>query len=890
LRIILKQAYLYIGNLFTENLFTGNLMSSTMIAKRRADYTVSEFTIDTVNLIVELDPQKTLVTSTLNITRNLSGADRLTLDGEGLKLKSVQIDGQAAIENTDYFVNENSLVLILNKDSAVVEIQNTISPENNTSLEGLYFVSDAYCTQCEAQGFRKITYFLDRPDVLSVYTVTIISADPSLTYLLSNGNKIEDVTLDDGRRKVVWHDPHYKPCYLFALVAGHFDLLEDSFTTSEGRHVALQVFVDEGRLHQASHAMASLKRAMKWDEETFCLAYDLDIYMIVAVDFFNMGAMENKGLNVFNSKFVLAEPATATDEDYFNIESIIAHEYFHNWTGNRVTCRDWFQLSLKEGLTVFRDQKFSADMSSELGCRIKQVKVMREHQFAEDAGPMSHPIRPDEVVEMNNFYTVTVYDKGAEVIRMLHTLLTKEGFKRGMDMYFKRHDGQAVTCDDFVQAMQDANEVDLGHFKRWYSQSGTPVIKVENTRGCFRLTQINLATADQQEKQPLYIPVNISLLDEQGNEVFIDKNKTGTFVLNETSQSIPFDDNGEQYVPVLLSDFSAPVKVDYHYSLEQLLHIVRYAQDHYAKWDASQMVFTKLIGSAYTEASTKQLPFERALEQLVEYLQRAELPHDVTAQLLTLPSFETLSVGYRELDPLALNDARERVYGRLAMCAGKWCGDLLAQLPKVDYEYAQAQVNMRSLKAVCHKLLALYNHHKNNDSGLLSAYSHADNMTDKLSILKAAQQSDVNVFDALMQQFEDDFSGDPVVMDKWFSLHATTLRSDILSRLDLLQAHAQFSIKNPNKVRALIGSFAFYNTQGFHAADGSGYRYVVDYLAELDKLNPQVASRIITPLLQLNRYNERHQGLMRAQLSRLFTHKTLSRDLFEKLSKTLAQQ
>ncbi|WP_371193119.1 aminopeptidase N [Glaciecola sp. SC05] len=863
-------------------------MSTTMTAKRREDYQPSNYSIDSVELSFELSPQKTRVKSRLKVTRNDSAATKIDLDGIALEFISLHINGEKALAERDFTLTDSGISIVLDIDSAIVEIENSISPENNTSLEGLYYVSKAFCTQCEAQGFRKITYFLDRPDVLSIYTVTIISDDPSLSYLLSNGNKIEDSILEDGRRKVVWHDPHYKPCYLFALVAGHFDLLEDRFISSEGREIALQVFVDEGRLNQAEHAMTSLKKAMRWDEETFDLAYDLDIYMIVAVDFFNMGAMENKGLNVFNSKFVLAEPNTATDEDYFNIESIIAHEYFHNWTGNRVTCRDWFQLSLKEGLTVFRDQKFSADMSSELSCRIKQVKVMREHQFAEDASPMSHPIRPEEVLEMNNFYTVTVYDKGAEVIRMMHTLLTPAGFGRGMKLYFERHDGQAVTCDDFVQAMQDANDVDLGHFKRWYSQSGTPVVKVEKgDDGVLNFSQENAATADQTEKHPLYIPIKLSLLDSQGHESLADEQQSGTFVLDDRTAQIKLKQSLISAVPVLLADFSAPVKIEYQYKMDDLLHIMRFAESHYAKWDASQMLYSRLINMAYIGDPDAAVASQAVLKKLLDVVTELKLPDDVSAQLLSLPSFETLSVSYQDLAPLRLLNAQEGLYEQLAQTLGLWCKRVLSEQIKPIYAYEQSQVKMRALKAVCLKLHARYCFLNKQETGLAAVYLNADNMTDKLAVLKAAQQSDVAVFDNLMQQFEDEFGHDAVVMDKWFALHATASRADILARLDLLQAHGQYSIKNPNKVRSLIGSFAFYNTQGFHAEDGSGYRFVINYLAELDKLNPQVAARIITPLLQIHRYNDKHRSMMVTQLNRLFTQKELSRDLFEKLSKTL---
>jgi aminopeptidase N len=866
-----------------------------MQAKRRQDYQPCAFSIDSVELCFELSKANTRVTSKLLVTRNDDSATKISLDGEDIVLQSLYIDGRKAEENTDYTVSDSALEINITGESTVLEIENTLSPEANTSLEGLYYVSNAFCTQCEAEGFRKITYFLDRPDVLSVYTVTIISDDENLKQLLSNGNKTDDFVMPDGRRKVVWHDPHYKPCYLFALVAGDFDCLEDTFITSEGRSVALQVYVDKGRLHQAHHAMASLKRAMKWDEDTYGLAYDLDIYMIVAVDFFNMGAMENKGLNVFNSKFVLAEPSTATDDDYFNIESIIAHEYFHNWTGNRVTCRDWFQLSLKEGLTVFRDQRFSADMSSELGTRISQVKVMREHQFAEDAGPMSHPIRPDEVVEMNNFYTVTVYDKGAEVIRMMHTLLGVDGFRKGMDLYFERHDGQAVTCDDFVQAMQDANNVDLTHFKRWYSQSGTPQIKVIASEiGELIVSQYNAPTADQQVKEDLFIPFNISVIDESGQEHLLSGTNDGTLILDAEQKCVPLPDKTQRYVPVLLADFSAPVTVKYNYSKDDLIHIIRFAQSHYAKWDASQKLYAMLIGEIYANQGGMSLALEHTIaplfDELLTYIASSNLPDDVVAQLLTLPSFETLGVEYQNLLPLTLDASRDSVHKALAKSAHTWALKTLKRESNQAYAYEQGQVHWRSLKSVCCKLIAIAS--ANVGEGAISftdIYVSSDNMTDKLAAIKAVQQTDADVFDALMQRFEGQYGHDPVVMDKWFALQASAVRTDILSRLDLLKAHGTFSIKNPNKVRAVMGTFAFYNTAGFHAADGSGYRYVVDYLMELDALNPQVAARIVTPMLQLQRYAAGHQELIKSQLTRLFNTKGLSRDLFEKLSKTLSK-
>ncbi|MDT0627158.1 aminopeptidase N [Alteromonas sp. W364] len=873
------------------------------ISKKRSDYRAPEYLIDTINLFVRLHPTETSVVSELNIRLNTSverhDAD-LCLDGQDLQLKAVLLNGERV---DSYVQNQNQLIIpyesIKDLKEFTLSISNTINPQDNGSLEGLYLSNNAYCTQCEAEGFRKITYFLDRPDVLSVYTVKIEADKQQFPHVLSNGNLIEDTTNERGLRCVTWHDPFPKPCYLFALVAGDFDKLSDSFTTSSGREVALELFVDKGKREQGHHALSSLKKAMKWDEEAFGLEYDLDIYMVVAVDFFNMGAMENKGLNVFNSKYVLADANTATDDDFFNIESIIGHEYFHNWTGNRVTCRDWFQLSLKEGLTVFRDQKFSADMFSELATRINQVKVMREHQFAEDAGPMSHPIRPDEVIEMNNFYTVTVYDKGAEVIRMLHTLLGESGFRAGMDLYFERHDGQAVTCDDFVNAMQDANDADLNHFKLWYSQSGTPEVTVEKIPKTehepmrLQFSQTTSPTSDQVNKQALYLPIKLECIEYNGSSVALDLQQ-GTFVLDTETASL--DVHANDCVPVLLSDFSAPVKVHYDYSLEELLLILQHAQSDYSRWDASQSIYQRLITQHYESMTSQKnkdvVQASRIDNDVIEILQKVfvELEHEpeLLSELLTVPSTESLMQGLSDVDPLLLVAAKKNVIGELSRALSSYLITRYQALTKLDkdYVYNKESANHRRLSNAMLYLLA------SNDTEEVQAmiqdrYRRADNMTDLLGALKAAQQSSLSLFEDLMQKFEESYQDNAVVMDKWFSLHATTSYSDILERLTLLASHRQFNMKNPNKVRSLVGSFAFYNTAGFHAKDGSGYRFLADYLINLDAINPQVAARLVTPLIQRNGYNQHCNDLMKKQLERIMANKTLSNDLFEKVSKSL---
>ena len=861
-------------------------MSQTNI-KRREDYLAPSFFIDEIELTIELDPKETLVKSTLKVRRNLDAANTasdLMLDGEGLKLKSVFIDG---LEISDYLVSDTHLTLpnASLSDSFELKIENVVSPESNTSLEGLYLTDGAYCTQCEAEGFRKITYFLDRPDVLSIYTCNIITDSQDLKCLLSNGNKTQDKILNNGKRIVTWHDPHKKPCYLFALVAGDFDCLADQYTTQSGRDVKLELFVEKGRLAQGRHALDSLKKSMQWDEQTYDLEYDLDIYMVVAVDFFNMGAMENKGLNVFNSKYVLAAPDTATDQDYFNIEAIIAHEYFHNWTGNRVTCRDWFQLSLKEGLTVFRDQSFSADMFNPLSTRIDQVKVMKEHQFAEDAGPMSHPIRPEEVIEMNNFYTVTVYDKGAEVIRMMHTILGKDGFRKGMALYFKRHDGQAVTCDDFVTAMEDANGKDLGKFKRWYSQSGTPEVKVSKSSGEINgllFEQINKPTADQASKQTMYIPIAIECLTNEGKQIALESN---IFVLDKYKDELEIDTNSKSFIPVLLSDFSAPIKIEYPYTDRELLTIAKSSASDYSKWDAIQQFYVKQIVAHYHNPSFEiDNGVYDSIKQIIEANQ--DNP-GILAELINLPSTETLLLEVDEVDPLRMSDARQEILNLLSNSLETALLKLYQLITPVKYEYSKAQVNKRKLKNNALSLLA--NSQNKSVVSLLieEQYFCADNMTDKLGAIKAAQQCELSLFDRLLSDFEQKYQHDAVVMDKWFTLNANTYRNNMLSHLDIICAHSQYSITNPNKVRSVMGSFAFYNTKGFHAVDGSGYKYVADFLIKLDKINPQVASRIVTCLISWKKYDQVRQALMKDQLSRLLTNKDLSKDLFEKVSKSL---
>ena len=856
--------------------------------KRRADYLPPDFTISSVSLSIYLHPTKTRVVSDLTIERKGDNKASLVLDGEKLNLISVAIDGKVV---PSPIVEASSLTLESVPDNFTLHIETEIDPDNNQALEGLYRSNGVYCTQCEAEGFRRITYFLDRPDILATYRVTLHGDKAALPTMLANGNLIEQGNNSDGTHWVTWEDPFPKPSYLFAVVAGDFDQLTDTYTTVSGRKVALELYVDKGKRERGHFALESLKRAMKWDEDTFGLEYDLDVYMIVAVDFFNMGAMENKGLNIFNSKFVLADQKTATDEDFFNVESVIAHEYFHNWTGNRVTCRDWFQLSLKEGLTVFRDQQFSADMTSELSNRIKHVRVMREHQFAEDASAMSHPIRPDEVMEMNNFYTVTVYDKGAEVIRMFHTLLGPDGFRKGMDEYFRRHDGQAVTCDDFVAAMQFATDRDLTQFSRWYSQSGTPELSISSVfdestqKHTFHLSQHTPPTADQKDKLPLVLPVAIEILDSEGNHYSDEGDviQNNMIVLEDESITFTVKASASSLTPVLLGSFSAPAKVCNVLSPSDYLTIFRFANDDFNRWDALQQLYDWCITQYQYEKT--DLISEAIWEGLHQVIDAEKENFELLGECLVIPSFETLCQTRTDIDVASLVAARERF---CADFAKKLATPLLALLSSThtgDYVYSQQAVNARRCKNVVLSHLARVEDH----ASLCETHFHqADNMTDTLGALKAAQYGHTAQFSSLMEAFENTWKEDPLVLDKWFALHATQPRRDILAHISMLKEHPQFSMGNPNRVRALIGSFAFYNSTGFHASDGSGYKFVTDYLLELDKTNPQVASRIVTPLTQWQQFASSHQEQMKQQLSRLLNQKGISRDLFEKVSKSLA--
>ncbi|WP_369308169.1 aminopeptidase N [Providencia rettgeri] len=870
-------------------------MTQLRQAKYRQDYQAPDYTITEIDLDFNLDPVKTVVTAVSKVKRINPQSSTLELHGEDLSLVSIEIEGKAW---SDYQQSEGKLIIKSLPEAFTLRIVNEISPEKNTALEGLYVSGEALCTQCEAEGFRHITFYQDRPDVLARYTTTITADKTRYPYLLSNGNRIAEGELENGRHWVKWEDPFPKPSYLFALVAGDFDVLKDTFVTRSGREVALELFVDKGNLDRAPWAMQSLKNAMKWDEDRFGLEYDLDIYMIVAVDFFNMGAMENKGLNVFNSKYVLAKSETATDKDYLNIESVIGHEYFHNWTGNRITCRDWFQLSLKEGLTVFRDQEFSSDLGSRSVNRINNVKVMRAAQFAEDASPMAHPIRPEKVIEMNNFYTLTVYEKGSEVIRMIHTLLGEEMFQAGMQLYIHRHDGSAATCDDFVQAMEDASNVDLSLFRRWYSQSGTPVLTVrdeyspEKQQYTLHVSQMTPPTLDQTEKHALHIPLDIELYDEEGAVIPLKRDGSAVnSVLNVTqeTQSFVFDEVPSQPVPSLLREFSAPVKLDYHYTDEQLAFLMQHASNEFSRWDAAQQLinnYAKINVTKYQKGEALILP-ESVIDAFRAVLLSESVDPALAALILTLPSENEIAELFTVIDPVAIHEVVNFIHHRLA---NEMSDEFLAVYRSINidgYRVDHQDIAKRSLRNVCLQYLA-----SNDDVAMANKlveeqYKNADNMTDSLAALTAANEAQLPCHAQLMADFDERWHHDGLVMDKWFTLQGSSPAKGTLSKVRQLLNHRSFSMSNPNRVRSLVGAFTAGNPVNFHAEDSSGYQFLYEILVDLNTRNPQVASRLIEPLIRLKRYDEKRQAQMRKVLEQLKALDNLSGDLFEKITKAL---
>lgn len=861
----------------------------------RKNYQVPVYLIDELFLDFCLGDKDCVVTARSNMFLNPvneAATRELVLYGEELELLEIQIDG-VPLNTEQYQKDKKGLTLLDLPEKFVLEVKTRIFPDKNTALEGLYRSSGNFCTQCEAESFRKITYYQDRPDVMARFTTRIEADKKSCPVLLSNGNQIESGDLADNRHFAVWEDPFPKPCYLFALVAGDLVKIEDTFLTKSGRNINLHIFVQARNRDKCGHAMRSLKKSMRWDEDVFGLEYDLETFMIVAVDDFNMGAMENKGLNVFNSKYVLASQETATDQDYLGVEGVIAHEYFHNWTGNRVTCRDWFQLSLKEGLTVFRDQEFSSDMNSRAVQRIDDVRILRNFQFREDAGPMAHPVRPDSYVEINNFYTVTIYNKGAEVIRMMHRLLGADKFRKGMDLYFERHDGQAVTCDDFVAAMTDASGIDLEQFKRWYSQAGTPVLEVEEEWNAedhvytLCLSQSCPSTPGQEKKQPFHIPIAFGLSDASGRDMKLQNN---LLELREEKQTFSFPGIQEKPVLSLLRGFSAPVKIKSWQQREQLAFLMAHDSDPFNRWDAS----FRLSESVILELTEKFQKNEEArldplfIEAVQKILADKASDKSLLAMALALPEESYLAQQMNVIDPDALHAARKFVRQELAVICAEdlrtvWNENRL----EWKYELSPEAMGKRKLKNSClSTLLAAQSPEEIDITGAKAQYYQCTNMTDVIAVLAALVHCDIPARQELLDDFYTKWQDDQLVMDKWLILQASSSMPMTLQAVQALMGHPAFSMGNPNKIRSLIGSFGA-NHFHFHAADGAGYQFLADQIITLDSTNPQIASRLTSPFAAWRRYDSERQELMRNQLQRIMDKEGLSGGVYEMVKRSL---
>jgi aminopeptidase N len=875
------------------------------------DYQAPEYLIDETHLTFELFDDHSLVHAQLVMRRNPArgaGLPPLVLDGQLLELLSVKL-ADVDLTASDYELTPDSLTVQPKSETFTLDTSVKIHPETNTALEGLYKSSGMFCTQCEAEGFRKITYYLDRPDVMSTFTTTVIASKQDFPILLSNGNPIEAGPSENGRHWITWEDPFKKPAYLFALVAGDLWCIEDTFVTMTERKVTLRIYVEQENIDKCQHAMDSLKKSMRWDEEVYGREYDLDIFMIVAVNDFNMGAMENKGLNIFNSSAVLARAETATDAAHQRVEAIVAHEYFHNWSGNRVTCRDWFQLSLKEGFTVFRDSGFSADMNSATVKRIQDVAYLRTHQFAEDAGPMAHAVRPDSFIEISNFYTLTVYEKGSEVVGMIHTLLGADGFRKGSDLYFERHDGQAVTCDDFVKAMEDANGVDLTQFKRWYSQAGTPRLAVSESYDAgaktytltFRQSAPTTPGQPGEEKKPFVIPVSLGLLDKQGKEIPLrlqgESAASGTsrvISVTEAEHSFTFVDVAEQPLPSLLRGFSAPVKLSFPYNRDQLMFLMQHDTDGFNRWDAGQQLSVQVLQEliAQHQKGEKLVMDQRLITALGTVLADESLDQAMVAEMLSLPGEAYLTEISEVADVDAIHAAREFARQQLAnsLSDALWKRyQTNRELSKQTAYVAESEhFARRALQNIALSYLML-TQKPEVLAAAIEQFDAADNMTERLTALAVLVNSPFEDEKAkALKVFAENFKDNALVMDQWFSVQAGSTLPGGLERVKALMQHPAFTMKNPNKVRALIGAFAGQNLINFHAADGSGYRFLADLVIELNGFNPQIASRQLAPLTRWRKYDDKRQALMKGELERIRASGQLSPDVFEVVSKSLA--
>ena len=886
------------------------------------DYKVPPYLIDETLLHVDIHENVTTVTSTLKVRRNPDAAEEdacnLILDGsKDLDTQRVAIDGRDLTSN-EYQINEDTLTIFDTPDTFELTSIVEIKPQENTALEGLYKSGDMFCTQCEAEGFRNITWYEDRPDVLSKYTTTVVADRTKYPVLLSNGNDIEHGGEGD-RHWVTWQDPFMKPAYLFALVAGELKHIEDEFVTISGRRVKLQIFTEAHNIDKVDYAMTSLKNSMQWDEATYGREYDLDVFMIVAVESFNMGAMENKGLNIFNTSCVLARPDTTTDAAYQRVESVVGHEYFHNWSGNRVTCRDWFQLSLKEGFTVLRDQQFSADMGSPTVCRVNDVTVLRAAQFPEDAGPMAHPIRPDSFIEINNFYTATVYEKGAEVVGMIRTLLGPERFRAGTDLYFDRHDGQAVTTEDFIKAMEDANEVDLTQFRVWYRQAGTPVLNCSGRYDeaartlTLEVEQSCPSTPGQEVKDPYHLPLKVGLLNSEGQDIrfpvidldiaSIDEAGQGfSAVLNVTrpKQEFVFRGLDEAPVPSLLRGFSAPVKLEYPYDRDDLTFLMSHDSDGFNRWEAGQRLAVDVIqevvqqveaGATVSVDERLISAFDANLTQVIDGDKDPELDKAMIAHMLVLPLESYLIELAATANVDAIHAAREAVRKEIA---DKLAGLLLSvyklNQSEVDYRAGASQIAERSLKNVA---LSYLMQPETTEMVPLcfKQFESAANMTDTSAAIRAlvnsaaeaAQESKAKA----LTDFYNRWNDEALVIDQWFAIQANCPLPGTLDRVKELMGHEAFDIKVPNRMRALVAQFAIANIVNFHQADGGGYAFLADRVIELNAINPQMAARILSPLTRWSKFDEARQGMMKSELERILETKSISNDVYEIVTKSL---
>jgi aminopeptidase N len=856
-------------------------------AIRRLDYLAPTFWIDRVALVIELNPRATEVTTTLHFQRNVSHASDapLTLDGEKINLLEVRLDGHT-LPPERYSVADDQLTVRGLPQAGALTVRSTCNPQDNDSLEGLYLSNGTFCTQCEAEGFRRIAFYPDRPDVMAVFHVTLRADKQAYPVLLSNGNLLSSRALPDGRHEAIWEDPFKKPCYLFALVAGDVGKITDQFVTQSGRKVLLEIYAKPHNLEQCHFAMEALKKSMRWDEQVYGREYDLDRFMIYSADDFNFGAMENKGLNIFNSSALLAKPETASDTDFARIEGVVAHEYFHNWSGNRVTCRDWFQLSLKEGFTVLRDQQFSADMGSAAVNRVEAVQFLRQHQFAEDGGPLAHPVRPDEYITIDNFYTLTIYEKGAEVIRMMHTLLGAETFRKGSDLYFANNDGTAATCDDFVAAMEQASGRDLTQFKRWYSQAGTPRVRVQEKfdaaaeRYAVTLTQSLAATPGQASKQAMVIPIALGLLDAKGNET----HATRVVELSTTEQTITFDRIAAQPVLSLVRGFSAPIHLEVSRSLETLALLARYDTDAVARWDAMVSLMQRVCASVLAGEAIPAV-FDATFDAL---LRDTVSDPALIAMMISLPvASEIADAQTQAYDPAHIAGVLDQLGAHVVGHHARRLDEVYARTRAVAaYAFTPAETARRSLHAT-----ALELHCATGDAEAIARaaeqFKNCDNMTDQMAALRALNGTPGAQRDAALAAFYARFQDEPLVVNKWFAVQAESEHGGTLASVQALMQHRKFDGRNPNKMRAVLGSFALRNWRHFHAPDGSGYAFVADQIIAVDRTNPNLSARFVNAFDRWQRCTPAARDAQRAALERIKATTGVSDNVLELVSKTL---